>query len=439
MRRALVVDDSRLARVAHKKQLEEYDIGVDLADSAEEALDFLKREHVDVIFMDHIMPGMDGLSAVKALKGNPETATIPVMMYTSKEGELYVSQARALGAVDVLPKQTQPGVLFGMLLKLGLVRDRRKSAESATDGQDVDSGAEAAPQEEAPGMAVPALLERILEDQRSLMRSDLISSQRSFAQQVANEVYERQRDDFEALRQREPDSRGVLGAPVLAGILAVSTALLAILFATARSERDAARDALLNEQFGNPAPARAPSPASLAAAVSPDAGRGAAGEDFMDALTWALNETGGVPFGEVPFNAERGEQLLALMDRLVAAGFEGTIRIESHLGEYCLAVDANGLYRLADPDTPVSGCALIGHPLDDSSSLAERQTPRFETMAEDALLTGGEVIDLELVANDRPNSLPRIPYPVNAGLAGDWNRIAAEHNRVEYSLIAAAP
>jgi len=41
------------------------------------------------------MPGMDGFEAVSAIKNNPHTATIPIMMYTSQEGELYVGQARA--------------------------------------------------------------------------------------------------------------------------------------------------------------------------------------------------------------------------------------------------------------------------------------------------------------------------------------------------------
>ena len=40
--------------------------------------------------MDHLMPGMDGFQAVQAIKNNPRTATIPIMMYTSQEGELYL-------------------------------------------------------------------------------------------------------------------------------------------------------------------------------------------------------------------------------------------------------------------------------------------------------------------------------------------------------------
>ena len=59
-KRALVVDDSRLARVALKKLLEEHDLDVAFAESGEQALEFLDVESVDVVFMDHHMPGMDG-------------------------------------------------------------------------------------------------------------------------------------------------------------------------------------------------------------------------------------------------------------------------------------------------------------------------------------------------------------------------------------------
>src|SRR5580693_5259351 len=94
-RRALVVDDSRSARAFLTRELERHEL----------AVDYLATRRPDVIFMDHLMPGMDGFQAVQAIKNNPRTATIPIMMYTSQEGELYLSQARALGAIGVLPKQ----------------------------------------------------------------------------------------------------------------------------------------------------------------------------------------------------------------------------------------------------------------------------------------------------------------------------------------------
>jgi CheY-like chemotaxis protein len=56
-KRALVVDDSRSARVAMKIMLEEHGLGVEFAESGEEGLEFLKKNLVDVIFMDHTMPG----------------------------------------------------------------------------------------------------------------------------------------------------------------------------------------------------------------------------------------------------------------------------------------------------------------------------------------------------------------------------------------------
>lgn len=106
-RRALVVDDSRSARAFLTRILERHDLAVDAVESAEEAIEYLRQQRPDVIFMDHLMPGMDGFQAVQAIKSNPHTATIPIMMYTSQEGELYLSQARALGAIGVLPKQIQ--------------------------------------------------------------------------------------------------------------------------------------------------------------------------------------------------------------------------------------------------------------------------------------------------------------------------------------------
>src|SRR6201999_2411932 len=94
-RRALVVDDSRSARAFLTRELERHELAVDGVESAEQAIDYLSRQRPDVIFMDHLMPGMDGFQAVQAIKNNPRTATIPIMMYTSQEGELYLGQARA--------------------------------------------------------------------------------------------------------------------------------------------------------------------------------------------------------------------------------------------------------------------------------------------------------------------------------------------------------
>jgi CheY-like chemotaxis protein len=76
-RRALVVDDSKSARAFLTRILERYELAVDGVETAEQAIEYLTVQRPDVIFMDHLMPGMDGFQAVQAIKNNPRTATIP--------------------------------------------------------------------------------------------------------------------------------------------------------------------------------------------------------------------------------------------------------------------------------------------------------------------------------------------------------------------------
>src|SRR4029453_12396807 len=83
--------------------------------------------------MDHLMPGMDGLTAVREIKANPELSGIPIMMYTSQEGEIYSGQARASGAVGVLPKSIRPIDVTKALYQLQLLPDRRDGELSALE------------------------------------------------------------------------------------------------------------------------------------------------------------------------------------------------------------------------------------------------------------------------------------------------------------------
>jgi CheY-like chemotaxis protein len=129
-KRALVVDDSKSARAFLSRILERHEIAVDAAESAEAAIDYLTRHKPDVIFMDHMMPGMDGFQAVQFIKNDPRTSKIPILMYTSQEGDLYLGQARALGAEGVLPKQIRQADVTKLLFQLRLVADRRGGDEN---------------------------------------------------------------------------------------------------------------------------------------------------------------------------------------------------------------------------------------------------------------------------------------------------------------------
>jgi CheY-like chemotaxis protein len=139
-KRALVVDDSKSARAFLSRILERHEITVDAAESAEAAIDYLTRNRPDVIFMDHMMPGMDGFQAVQSIKNNPRTSAIPILMYTSQEGDLYLGQARALGAEGVLPKQIKQADVTKMLFQLQLVSERRTREQSIFAASDRAAG-----------------------------------------------------------------------------------------------------------------------------------------------------------------------------------------------------------------------------------------------------------------------------------------------------------
>ncbi|MDG4551029.1 MAG: response regulator [Candidatus Contendobacter sp.] len=118
IRHVLVVDDSKSARLMLRKILQNLGMTVDTADSAEEALAYLRDRKPDVIFMDHTMPGMDGLTALRRIRSEPTTARIPAAMYTSKDEPSYRNEAHAAGAVDVLTKPATPEALSSLLERM---------------------------------------------------------------------------------------------------------------------------------------------------------------------------------------------------------------------------------------------------------------------------------------------------------------------------------
>jgi len=118
IKNALVVDDSKSARMMLQRLLSKINVQADAVDSAEAALSFLESRQPDVIFMDHMMPGMDGLEATQLIKSNPRTATIPTIMYTSKEGQEYQEMALSHGAHGVLAKPASHEAVMAVIQAL---------------------------------------------------------------------------------------------------------------------------------------------------------------------------------------------------------------------------------------------------------------------------------------------------------------------------------
>jgi CheY-like chemotaxis protein len=115
IKNALIVDDSKSARIMLQRLLKKMNVGSLAVESAEEAIRYLEEKQPDVIFMDHMMPGMDGLEATQTIKNNPKTQSIPTIMYTSKEGDGYNILAKSHGASGVLPKPADQQAVMAVI------------------------------------------------------------------------------------------------------------------------------------------------------------------------------------------------------------------------------------------------------------------------------------------------------------------------------------
>lgn len=431
-KRALVVDDSKSARVVLSRMLEKYGIQVDTADSAERALEYLKSTRPDAIFMDHLMPGMDGLEAVKRIKADPATATIPVMMYTSQEGELYVGQARALGAMGVLPKTVRPIDVTKVLYQLGLLPERRDYTRSALQpvGErptPAEGESEAAPPEAPLDPRVRQLIETLLKEQSLELRRFVVATLDSHAQRLIAELRPREPAEPEAETAAavvEPVKPARPWGWVAAAVLLLGLGVVALLYrqsldtarrvdeARARLELESAelRDAL----------------EKVRAAAAVPATPSAAGEPLQQVLA--------VPYGEAPLSAARLETLRALTAELEREGFRGIVRVETVPGVFCLTGDAQTGYSLAEPSLRAAQCDLRGNPFEDSSAGASRQPIAFANLAASLRRRTEGGIDLVLVQGDPEHVIAE--YPALAGAnAGDWNRAALANNRVEITAV----
>jgi CheY-like chemotaxis protein len=102
------------------KILRKMDVHCEQASSGEDALSQLSWYRPNFIFLDHLMPGMDGFETLKAIKNNPETKNIPVIMYTSQHAHKYYEEAHALGAAGVISKQIDRDKLYLMISRICL-------------------------------------------------------------------------------------------------------------------------------------------------------------------------------------------------------------------------------------------------------------------------------------------------------------------------------
>jgi CheY-like chemotaxis protein len=444
-KRALIVDDSRSARVILGRMLEGYALQVDSSESAELALEYLRQNKPDVIFMDHLMPGMDGFQAIQAIKSDPRTAAIPVVMYTSQEGELYVSQARALGAVGVLPKTVKQADVSRVLYQLRLLPDRRDGRPPASASQsagDIANGVEIAQPavssrefETALRTALtPALKEQSLE-----LRRFFAAGMEAFARRLGDartQAAATPAAPAEPIPLPEPPPPPETRWPLFAAIAVLAllpTIVLAVLYSrTAETTRalmqsNARLVSVVEEQQSQLATLQK---ASLAAAAERIGTAVAAGPGA---------EVEPVPYGETPLAGSRLERLRDIVDKLKAQGFHGKVKVITYVGEFCLTGNGIEGYSVAADDLPWKRCDLVGNPFEDGLVTAQRQSLAFANLLSTIRQQSADGQTIEVSHAGRR---PATAYPdgerVTKITAGEWNRIAAQNNRVEFGVEAAS-
>ena len=429
--------------------LEKYDIEVDMAESAEQAIDYLNRHRPDAIFMDQLMPGMDGLQAVKAIKDNPRTATIPIMMYTSQEGELYVSQARALGAMGVLPKQVRPVDVSKVLYELHLLPDRRDTEQPAFTPIELGTPATAiAPPEliaRPGGTDAGHRIDALLREQNSDLRRFIVAGMDSLATRIVGDLratLPNSRAAPESLPPiMPPASRDRIPWPVLTIAACCGTIGFAILAMLARGElarvrADAAALSATNSELTRSRQELADTVKDLSNALAAGPPPGSLSASGTSQLPLRI-ET--VPYGEMPLDRSRLDALRDLLSKLEAQSARGVVRITSYAGLFCLSGNATDGYLPAASTLPLAKCDLIGNPSEDSSFAQQRQSLAFANLTAGVRQrTAGAIsVAIETSSNVRPSAA----YPVRSDTltAGDWNKVAAANNRVEFSFEPAAP
>jgi two-component system alkaline phosphatase synthesis response regulator PhoP len=116
----LVVDDSKDIALISARMLTQRGFAVITACDGQEALAIVARQRPSCMLLDVMMPRMSGLDVLKALKADPATASIPVIMVTAKTTDDDVMHGYQQGADYYITKPfTADQLLYGINLVLG--------------------------------------------------------------------------------------------------------------------------------------------------------------------------------------------------------------------------------------------------------------------------------------------------------------------------------
>ncbi len=128
----LVVDDEEDILELVRFNLSKEGYRTICAETGEKAVGIARSEIPDLIVLDLMLPGMDGLEVTKFLKKDPETQHIPIVMLTAKGEESDVVTGLELGADDYVTKPFSPKILLARVKAV-----LRRKVETPPDGAEV--------------------------------------------------------------------------------------------------------------------------------------------------------------------------------------------------------------------------------------------------------------------------------------------------------------
>lgn len=108
MKTILIADDEEDLRTIVRMTLEDPEVRVLEAEDGGSAVELSQRECPDVLILDWMMPGLNGLEVIQALQQRPETSKIRVIFLTAKDRTADQSQGIAMGAFAYLVKPFSP-------------------------------------------------------------------------------------------------------------------------------------------------------------------------------------------------------------------------------------------------------------------------------------------------------------------------------------------
>jgi CheY-like chemotaxis protein len=104
--RILLVEDSRTQALRFQLELLRYGLTIEIASSGTRGLETARSQLPDAIVLDVDLPELDGYSVCRALKADPATAHIPVVMLTRHDRAQDTISGLEVGAIDYIPKDS---------------------------------------------------------------------------------------------------------------------------------------------------------------------------------------------------------------------------------------------------------------------------------------------------------------------------------------------